>query len=271
MLIIAERINSTRKNIAPAVKNRDTAFIQNEAKKQAEAGGHFIDCNAATVGPEAEPDALCWLVKVVQEVVDLPISLDSPNPKAIEAAIKVHRGTPLINSITGERERMERLLPVILEHKPKVMALCMDDRGMPQSAQDRIEAGGKLVDLLLSKGVKEEDLVIDPLICPISTDSNHGNHVLDALRHFRKRYPAAKLSIGLTNVSFGLPERKWLNRSMLLLAMDAGLDAAILDPTDAELMALLLAGEALLGRDEMCINYISAAREGKLPGRPKAA
>ena len=270
MLIIAERINSTRKNIAPAVKNRDTAFIQNEAKKQAEAGANFIDCNAATVGPEAERDALCWLVKVVQEVVDLPISLDSPNPKAIAAAIKVHRGTPMINSITGERERMDNLMPIILEHRPKVMALCMDDVGMPQTADERIAKGSALLDAMLKAGVPQADIIVDPLICPISTDSNHGNMVLQSIAHFKKQYPEAMVSIGLTNVSFGLPERKWLNRSMLVLAMGAGMDAAIIDPTDVDQMALVYAAEALLGRDEMCCNYIAAARAGKLPGKPKA-
>jgi 5-methyltetrahydrofolate--homocysteine methyltransferase len=270
MLIIAERINSTRKNIAPAVKNRDTAFIQNEAKKQADAGAHYIDCNAATVGPEAEPDALCWLVKVVQDTVNLPVSLDSPNPKAIAAAMKVHRGTPLVNSISGERERITNLLPLIVEHKPKVMALCMDDRGMPQSAADRIDAGTKLLDQMLAAGVPQGDIIIDPLICPISTDSNHGNMVFEAIRALKQRYPAAMISIGLTNVSFGLPERKWLNRAMLLLAMGAGMDAVIIDPTDADQMALMFAAEALLGRDEMCANSILAAREGKLPGKPKA-
>ena len=269
MLIIAERINSTRKNIAPAVKNRDTAFIQNEAKKQADAGANYIDCNAATVGPEAEPDALCWLVKVVQDTVNLPISLDSPNPKAIAAAMKVHRGTPLVNSISGERERITNLLPLIVEHKPKVMALCMDDRGMPQSAADRIDAGTKLLDQMLAAGVPQSDIIIDPLICPISTDSNHGHMVFEAIRALKQRYPAAMISIGLTNVSFGLPERKWLNRAMLLLAMGAGMDAVIIDPTDAEQMALMFAAETLLGRDEMCANYIMAAREGKLTNKPK--
>jgi 5-methyltetrahydrofolate--homocysteine methyltransferase len=271
MLIIAERINSTRKNIAPAVKERNTAFIQGEAKKQAEAGAHYIDANAAIVGPQAEPDALCWLVKTIQDVVDLPVSLDSPNPAAIAAALKVHRGTALINSISAEKEKLEKVLPLVLAHRAKVIALCMDDSGMPQTGDDRIRTGMKLVGHLLDKGVPQDDIIIDPLLVPIGVDSRNGHHVFDAVKAFKQKYPNIKISVGLTNVSYGLPERKWLNRATLLLAMGFGLDAAIIDPTDQDMMALLLAAEAMLGKDDMCANYISAAREGKLGAKPKPA
>lgn len=267
MLIIGERINSTRKSIAPAVKERNAALIQEEARKQAEAGAHYIDCNAAAaVTPEEEPEALCWLVETVQAAVDLPISIDSPNPDAIEVALKVHRGTPIVNSITGEKEKFDRLLPLILEHKTKVIALCMDDEGMPKTGEDRIRIGLRLIERLLAAGVPEDDLIVDPLLLPVSVDSQHGNYALQAIAEFKRNYPNVKVSFGLTNVSFGLPERKWLNRAMLVLAMGAGLDCVICDPTDQDLMALLLAAEALLGKDEFCANYLSAARAGKLGG-----
>jgi cobalamin-dependent methionine synthase I len=267
MLIVGERINSTRKSMAPAVKERNAAFIQDEARKQTEAGADYLDCNAATVGREEEPEALSWLVQTVQGVVDRPISLDSPNPAAIEAALKVHRGTPIINSISGEREKLKRLLPLVREHRAKVIALCMDDEGMPKTAEDRLRVGLPLVERLLAAGVREEDVIVDPLLMPISVDSEHGNHAFRTITEFKRQYPNIQVSVGLTNVSFGLPERRWLNRAALLLAMGAGLDAVICDPTDRDLMAMLLAAEALLGRDEFCANYLSAARAGRLaPG-----
>lgn len=264
MLIIGERINSTRKRIAPAVKERDAAFIQEEARSQAEAGARYLDCNAATVGREEEPEALCWLVRTVQEAVGLPISIDSPNPAAIEAALKVHRGTPIINSITAEAEKLDRLLPLVRDYQARVIALCMDDEGMPRTSEDRVRIGTRLVARLIDARVPEADIILDPLLVPISVDSSHGLHALQAIAQLKERCPAAGITVGLTNVSYGLPERRWLNRAMLVLAMGAGMDAVICDPTDHELMALLTAAETLLGRDEFCAGYLTAARAGKL-------
>lgn len=264
MLIIGERINSTRKSIAPAVKERDAAFIQEEARKQANAGADYLDCNAATVGREEEPEALCWLVRTVQEAVDLPISLDSPNPEAIEAALRVHRGTPIINSISAEREKLERLLPLVRDYRAKVIALCMDDEGMPRTSEDRVRIGMRLIARLMAAGVPEENVIIDPLLMPISVDALHGLHALHAIEQFKRYCPYTRVSVGLTNVSYGLPERRWLNRAMLLLAMGVGLDAVICDPTDQDLRALLVAAETLLGRDEYCANYLAVARAGGL-------
>jgi cobalamin-dependent methionine synthase I len=270
MLIIGERINSTRKSIAPAVRDRNAALIQDEARKQAEAGAHYLDCNAATVGQQAEPEALCWLVQTVQEAADLPVSLDSPNPVAIEAALRVctgeagTRGSPIINSISGEREKLERLLPLVRDYRARVIALCMDDDGMPRTSDDRLRVGTRLVEHLLAAGVPAEAIILDPLLVPVSVDTENGRHALRAIATFRERYPTIQISVGLTNVSYGLPERRWLNRAMLMLAMGAGLDAAICDPTDHELMALLLAAEALLGQDEFCVNYLASARAGRL-------
>lgn len=264
MLIIGERINSTRKSIAPAVKERNAGFLQEEARKQVEAGADYLDCNAATVGRDQEPDALCWLVRTVQEAVDRPLSLDSPNPDAIAAALKVHRGTAIINSITAEREKWERLLPLVREHHAKVIALCMDDSGMPATGEDRVRVAMQLIERLVAAGVPEEDVIVDPLLVPVSVDSQNGNHALRAITEIKQRCPKVRVSVGLTNVSFGLPERRWLNRAMLVLALGAGLDTVICDPTDGELMALLRAAEALLGRDEYCMEYLAAARSGSL-------
>jgi 5-methyltetrahydrofolate--homocysteine methyltransferase len=264
MLIIGERINSTRKAIAPAVRERNAALIQEEARKQAEAGAHALDCNAATVGREEEPERLCWLVEVAQEATGLPVALDSPNPDAIAAALAVHRGTPILNSISGEQEKLARLLPLAREHRARVIALCMDDEGMPRTGEDRVRIGTRLMESLTAGGIPETDVILDPLLVPISVDTENGAHALRAIAELRARFPRTPISVGLTNVSYGLPERRWLNRAMLVLAMGAGLDAAICDPTDRELMALLRATEALLGRDEYCAEYLATARAGLL-------
>jgi 5-methyltetrahydrofolate--homocysteine methyltransferase len=140
----------------------------------------------------------------------------------------------------------------------------MDDTGMPRSSEDRVRIGRRLIDRLLAAGVPEAAIIVDPLLMPISVDSGQGSHILTAIAAFKQHFPRIPVSVGLTNVSYGLPERRWLNRAMLLLAMQAGLEAVICDPTDQELMALLLAAESLLGKDEFCAAYIAAARAGRL-------
>lgn len=264
MLIIGERINSTRRAIAPAVREQDAALIWEEARKQAEAGAHALDCNAATVGREEEPERLSWLVEIVQEATGLPAALDSPNPDAIAAALAVHRGTPIINSISGEQEKLARLLPLAREHHARVIALCTDDEGIPRTGDDRVRIGTRLMEALTAGGIPETEIILDPLLVPIGVDTESGACTLQAIGELRRRFPHTRIGVGLSNVSYGLPERRWLNRAMLVLAMGAGLDAVICDPTDRELIALLRAANALLGRDEFCAEYLAAARAGHL-------
>jgi len=264
MLVVAERLNSTRKSVAPAIKERDEAFVIKEATDQAEAGGDYIDCNAATVGPDQEPDTLCWMVQTVQGAVDKPCSLDSPNPAAIEAALAVHQGTPMINSITAEEAKYQALMPLVRDHQTKVIALAMDDSGMPKTAADRVEVAKKLIDRLTSDGIEPGNIYLDPLVFPVSTDPKNGQHVLDTLRAVKEAYPEVNTIGGLSNVSYGLPERFLVNRAFTVLCLGAGLDAAIIDPLDQKLISLVYATEAILGKDEFCMNYVSAARAGKL-------
>lgn len=247
--------------------NRDTAFIQQEARKQAEAGAHYIDVNAGTL-LEGEPEALEWLVTTVQEVVALPLSLDSPRRAALERALRVHRGRPIINSITAERERFSSLLPLVVEYNCRVIALCMDDEGVPRTGVRRMEIGSRLVEELTGAGVAPDDIFLDPCVMPVSVSEENveppGVVVYDCLRQLRESFPGVHLSAGLSNVSFGLPKRKLINQAACLVFMAAGLDAAILDPTDARLMSLIAAAEAVLGRDEFCMNYLALSREERL-------
>jgi len=267
MIIIGERINSTRKNVKPAVIERNAEYIMEEARNQAAAGAAYIDVNAGAL-TEGEPEALCWLVETVQSAVDLPCSLDSPRPAAIEAALKVHRGTPLINSINLEKARVEQLLPLAAEHRTKVIALAMDER-IPDTVQGRIDCAMKLIDTVTGAGIPEEDIFLDPCILGIGTwDGMTGDHpgviAIETMKAVRARSDKIHICSGLSNVSFGLPERKLVNRAACVLFIGAGMDSAICDPLDGSLMSLVLAAEAVLARDDFCANYIATSREGRL-------
>ena len=264
MLVVGERINSTRKGIRPAIEERDVQAITAEAKMQMDVGSTYLDCNAATVGVEKEPEYLSWLVETVQGATNnTPIALDSPNSAAIEAALKVHNndnGVPFINSISAEEEKFASLLPLVRDAKTNVVALVMDDTGIPKTADARIAIGRKLVDDLTDGGVAAENIYVDSLVFPVGAEADAGVAVLETIKTLKEDYPSIHFICGLSNVSYGLPNRKLLNQAFMVLTMGAGLDAVIVDPTDAKLMSLVYAAEALLGRDEFCAEYIQAAR-----------
>ena len=263
MLIIAERINSTRKRIGKAVLARDAEYISREAVKQADAGGGYIDANAGTSVANEVAD-LVWLTETIQSATDVPVCLDSANPEALAAALKVHSGNAMINSITGEKVRLDGIVPLVAEYGTRVVALPMDDSGMPETADDRLRVAANIVKTLDGKGVALDRIYFDPLIRPISTNPEQMAAALDATTRIMTEFPGVHTICGLSNISFGLPQRKLLNRSFLTLMINAGLDSAILDPTTAGLMSTVYAVEALVGRDEFCMNFITAERAGKL-------
>lgn len=263
MLIVGERLNSSRASVARALRQRDAAFVQDEARKQVAAGASYLSVNAAALLGE-ETGHLLWLVDTVQAAVDCPLCLDSPDPSAIAAAVARHQGRTLLNSITGEKHKYDRLLPLIAEHKPRVVALCLDDAGTPATAQGRADIASRLIEGLTGQGLALEDIFIDPLVYPISVDGNAAQVVLDALELIAERYPGVNTICGLSNVSFGLPARHLLRRTFLAMAMSRGLSAAILDPCEEGIMSAIVAAEALLGKDSYCGGYIAAHRQGKL-------
>ena len=263
MLIVGERINSSRKTINQAIKDRDAEFIRGEAKAQAEAGAHYIDINAGSF-MEHEADYLCWLAEVVQEVTELPLCIDSPNSLAVTAALKMVKSPPLINSVSLEEKRLAEIMPLVTEYGAKVVALCQSSEGVATTVSDKVAIAGQLVDILTKEGMALSDIYIDPIVCPIATDTQSTLATLGAIGKIMEMFPGVHTIIGLTNVSFGLPVRKVLNRTLLVAAVAHGLDSAIIDPTDRELMAGLVAAEALLDRDAFCSGYIKAYREGKL-------
>jgi 5-methyltetrahydrofolate--homocysteine methyltransferase len=267
MLIIGELINCTRKRVGSAAQNRDAEFIKEVARNQANAGADMLDVNGGLPGQEAE--CLTWLVSVVQEAVEVPLCLDSADPEALRRALPLCRKRPMINSITDEPARQEVLLPLLREYHPKVIALCMSSAGPPTGVEDRVATACRLVDRLTSEGISLDDIYVDLCVLPASTSPEHGKAFLEALGQITGRYSGVHASAGVSNVSFGLPVRKLLNQVFLMLLMARGLDTAIIDPCDRQLMMNIQAAEALLGRDEYCVNYLRAYREGKL--EPPAA
>lgn len=261
MIIVGEKINTSRRAIAEAVENRDTESIQEVARAQADAGADYIDVNAGTF-LKREAAFLTWLVETVQAAVDLPLCLDSPDPKALESALACHRGEAMINSISLEEDRWEALLPVVSARPCKVVALCMARTSMPTTAQERIDVAVELVEGLQAAGVALENIYVDPLVQPVSVDVRMGPAILDAIAGIRERFPSVNAICGLSNVSYGLPSRKMINRHFLVLAMQRGLNAAILDPTDREMRASLLTARMLLGKDEFCSDYIEGYQQG---------
>ena len=263
MLIIGERINASRKPIAEAISSRNISFIQNEAKTQATAGADYLDVNAGTfVGEEAKH--LRWIVETVQEVVDLPLCIDSPDPSVIKTMLPLVKKTPMINSITLEPFRLEGILPLVAEHKAKVIALCQSGDSIADTVEAKVRMAGQLVEKVREAGISLDDLYIDPLVYPLATNDQSALATLDAIEKIMKQFPGVHTTCGLTNVSYGLPNRKLVNRTFLVAAIARGLDSAILDPTDKQLFGALKAALMIAGKDEFCMQYITAFREGRL-------
>ncbi len=266
MLIIGENLNSTRAIVRKMVEDRDAESVHELARRQVEKGANMLDVNASAAMGNRE-DNLKWLVRTVQEAVKIPLCIDSPDAEEIEKSLELYNwssGKALINSITGEQEKITRLLPIIKKYGCAVIALAMDERGIPDNAQVRIEIAHKLINILTDSGVSLVDIYIDPLVVPIGTDDKNGIIVLDTLRGIKESYPEVKTVIGLSNISFGLPGRKLINQVFMLLTMASGIDAAIIDPADKRLMAFIKVATTLLGEDPFCTKYIEAFRDGKM-------
>jgi cobalamin-dependent methionine synthase I len=262
MLIIGERINASRKPIAEAIASRNAVFIQNEAKAQAMAGADYLDVNAGTFVGEEEKH-LQWVIETVQEAVDLPLCIDSPDPSVIITMVPLMRKTPMINSITLEPSRLEGILPLVVKHKTKVIGLCQSGDSIAGTAEAKVKMAGQLIERVKAAGIPLDDLYIDPLVYPLATNDESALATLDAIEQIMKQFPSVHTTCGLTNVSYGLPNRKLVNRTFLVAAIASGLDCTILDPTDKQLFGALKAALMVVGKDQFCMEYISALREGR--------
>lgn len=228
-------------------------------------GADVIDINAGS-SLDVEPENMAWAAKIVQEVVDLPLCIDSPNPATITAGLDACDGRhrAWADSITLEKHRIDGILPACREHQARVIALCRGEKGMPRSVRDRTEVAKRLVESVDRYGIPLADLYLDPMIEPLSVTQDSGFVSLDTLREFKVQLPEIKTVISLSAISFGLPERKLLHRVYLPMLMREELDAVFLDPLDTDLMTAFRAARTVLGRDECCMQYITSHRNGEL-------
>ncbi len=261
MLVVGELINASRKAIGAAIQAQDAEQIKQVARDQREAGADYIDINAGIfVGQEAE--YLQWLVKLVQETTDAPCCIDSPDPKAIESALKLHKGDAMINSISLEKQRFEALMPLLSGTNNKVVALCMSDEGMPETTSARLAIADKLINALVQNNIPIDNIYVDPLVQPVSTKDNFGLEFLNAIEAVTTTFKGVHTICGLSNISYGLPNRKFMNQTFAVMAIAKGLDSLIINPLDKGMMASLVTAETLAGRDSFCMNYLKAHRRG---------
>ncbi|BCV22378.1 methyltetrahydrofolate cobalamin methyltransferase [Moorella sp. Hama-1] len=263
MIIVGEKINGTLKAVQAAILERDAAFIAELARRQAEAGADYLDVNAGTA-PGREEEDLKWLVEVVQEVVDTPLCLDSPRPETLAAVLpQVRRPGGLLNSVTAEPGKPGKVFPLAAEYRFGVVSLTIDERGIPKDVETRVDIASRLIEEAGKYGLREEYIYVDPLVTTLATASTSGKMFVEAVREIKGRFPEVHVISGLSNVSFGLPLRRTLNRTFLVLAREAGMDAAIVDPLDDELMVTIQATELLLGEDPYCRRYLQYCRSRK--------
>ena len=263
MLIIGERINSSRKQIAKAIASHNAGFIQNEAKAQVKAGATYIDLNAGSfIGEESK--YVKWLIEVVKECIEHPLCIDSLDPKVIKEVLPMVKTAPMINSITLETDRLQGILPLAAEYKSKIIALCQTQDSIAESTEDKVRFAGQLAETVTASGVALDDLYIDPLVYPLGTNTESAKATLDAIEQIMKKFPGVHTTCGLTNISYGLPQRRLVNRTFLVSAIGRGLDSAIIGPTDKKLYASLKAALMVMDKDEFCMHHISAFKEGRL-------
>lgn len=264
MIIIGEKINSSIKSAKAAIETMDAQAISSLAKAQYDAGAAYIDINAGMF-LEKEPEYLAFLAKTVGKELSLPLSIDTPSVPAARAALEAAGGTGnLINSVTTEKERLEGMTQLAVEFGCGVVALCSPEPGMEDTLETRMETADKLISHLTSKGINADKIFIDPMLKPIGAEESAGLDALRTIRLLREKFPDCHISCGLSNLSFGLPKRRLLNRAFAVAAIVAGLDAAIADPLDRELMGLCAAADVIAGHDEYCMEYISKCREEEI-------
>jgi 5-methyltetrahydrofolate--homocysteine methyltransferase len=256
-VLIGERINPTgKKKLAEALKAGDLEVVRKEAIAQVEAGADIIDVNVNAPGVD-DAVLLPKVVKVVMEAVDAPVCLDSPNTAAIEAALKVYQGKPLINSVSGEEHSLKRVLPLVKEYGAAVVGLVQDDEGIPKNADRRVAIAHKIVEAVEKAGIPHEDVVIDVLAFAIGAEADSGKDVLEAIRRIREEL-GVNITMGASNISFGMPDRPIINNTWVSMVIAAGTTALIVDA--AKVRPSVLATDLLLGRDRFARRFIEDHR-----------
>ena len=266
MLIIGEKINATSKRVAEAIGNKDADFIQGLARQQVEAGARYIDVNVGRgQGTEQEIADFQWAIDAIRAVTNAPLSIDSSSAGAIAGALAHYgSGAIIINSTNAEVERLKTLMPLAKEYEADIIALAMDDSGVPRDVAGRLKAASAVLDSAAAFGIPMERILLDPLVLPLSVDTEQGMVTLKTLEQIKARWPQARTTLGLSNVSYGLPLRGLINRNLLIMAVYLDLDSVILDPLDGRLMAHLKAAQVVAGKDPFCKGYLTDYRKGRI-------
>ena len=264
-VIIGERINPTgRKILAEEMKNGDYSRVEADALAQVAAGAHMLDVNAG-IPLANEPRILAEAVQLVQSITDVPLSIDSSIVEALEAGLAVYQGKALVNSVTGEDEVLERVLPLVATHKAAVVAISNDETGISEDPNVRFAVAKKIVERAADHGIPYTDVVVDPLVMPIGAINTAGVQVMALVRRLRDELKV-NTTCGASNVSFGLPNRNGINSAFLTMAMGAGMTSAITSPLHAEVMQAVRGGDVMMGHDPDCSNWIRAYREPAAEG-----
>lgn len=263
MKIIGEKINGTIPGLKEIIESRDEKEMLRLAILQAESGSDFIDVNVAvdSGGREEEVDAMRWAVSLIKSEVDKPLCIDSPDPEVIKAGLETYGESCMINSAKAEEENLDAMIPMAVEHKASLVALAMDESGIPKTVGGRLEACARIASACGIHGLALEYVYFDPLVLPVGTDITQGMVTIETLQRIKNMYPEAKTTMGLSNVSFGLPERGRLNEAFLHMAICAGLDSAIMDPTNERMTRAVKTAEALVGSDRHCRKYMREFRK----------
>lgn len=265
-VMIGERINPTgRKLLAEEMRNGDFSRVEADALAQVAAGAQMLDVNAG-IPLTDEPAILAQTIKLVQSLVDVPLSIDSSIVEALEAGLAVYEGKALVNSVTGELEQMERVLPLVAKHGAAVVAISNDETGISEDPDVRFEVAKRIVLAANDYGIPTEDVIVDPLVMPIGALAGAGQQVFHLVRRLRDEL-GVNTTCGASNVSFGLPNRNGINAAFIAMAMTAGMTSAITNPLHAEVKAAIMAGDVLLGNDPECAAWIRANRSPEDAGR----
>ena len=259
-VIIGERINPTgRKNLAEEMKRGDYSRVEADAIAQVAAGAQMLDVNAG-IPLADEPGMLAEAIKLVQSVTDVPISIDSSIVAALESGLSVYQGKALVNSVTGEEERLEVVLPLVAKYGAAVVAISNDETGISEDPDVRFEVAKKIVERAADFGIPHSDVVVDPLVMPIGAINSAAKQVMHLVRRLREELKV-NTTCGASNVSFGLPNRNGINSAFLTMAIAAGMTSAITSPLHPEVMQAVLGADVMMGHDPHCANWIKKYRE----------
>ena len=268
-VIIGERINPTgRKKLASEMLAGDFSRVVSDALAQVKAGAHILDVNAGVPSAEPqkiEPELIVRAIETVQSVTDAPLSIDSSVVPALIAGIKAAKGRPIVNSVTGEAERMEVILPIVAEYDLPVIAICNDEGGISYDPKVRLAVAKKIVARAESYGIKREDVLLDPLAMPVGAINSAGRDLFELVRMFREELGCNSVC-GASNISFGMPNRHLLDSVFVPMAIAAGMTCAITNPINQQVRHAIYAADAFMGHDESCIRYITAMREAAAQG-----